>query len=511
MMILAASSSPLVQSLSQRHQQLVARWVDSPPQAAEIESLMADIAAAGTTVPPGPERDALRNLLYFWAGDQASREQRPRDAPAPQLAPYDGKSAAPEPAEALPAEGADQPSTGAASDANAEARAVVRFAALARQWRRAGEDNNKGYLLTGKALVEASLFAERDPDIQAFVEASAIEEKANDKRKRWGRGLLYGLGVVAVIASLSAAYLKVLDAQRAQRNADLSREYAESIAEENRRLSEAQTRSLAERDELRVLTQAAIDGLYREDLQPLQKLLEKAGGADPEALRGLQVRPATAAGRETDVTLAPVQRANPPVQQTAAPGNTCTGYLWFGSKGDSRIEGGRDPNTLKPGDTVTLDKRADIRLRSAWPTSTNYAMARQVGLVPGGAQVKVTSEPEVYTRSLGDQVWTQVTVPATFCSTVFVQFQGGDARKLDAVLNALRALGVQTPPAERINTAKGLAQVRYFWPADKPVADEIAAALASFNGNQKLDVVDLGKAGAKPSQGTVEVWLDLKS
>ena len=76
---------------------------------------------------------------------------------------------------------------------------------------------------------------------------------------------------------------------------------------------------------------------------------------------------------------------------------------------------------MKLGDSVTLDNRADIRLRADFPVRNTYAVARQTGLVPAGSQVRISGKPEAFTTQLGDQVWAQVTVPRTFCTTVFLQ------------------------------------------------------------------------------------------
>jgi len=51
--------------------------------------------------------------------------------------------------------------------------------------------------------------------------------------------------------------------------------------------------------------------------------------------------------------------------------------------------------------------------------------------------------------------------------------------------------------------------VRYFWPDDAAVADQVATALSSFNAGKKLGFVLVKNVTTKPSQGTIEVWLDL--
>lgn len=186
----------------------------------------------------------------------------------------------------------------------------------------------------------------------------------------------------------------------------------------------------------------------------------------------------------------------------------CSGYIWLGAKGDgSRLDDHRDPATVAVGDLVTLDQRADIRLRAALPDPVRYTMAPLAGLVPAGARVKILDAPVVYKRSQ-DQIWVQAGVPKVYCTTVYLQYVGSDATR-DTVVGALGELGVQAPPAQLIQSAKGLAEVRYYWPADKMVAEQVAATLARFNKGKPLKVVTLLNYPTKPASGTMEVWLDL--
>jgi hypothetical protein len=563
-MTLPAATASLVAALNQRHNTLAARCVDGRPPAEDVQALISDIVAAGAVVPSGAERDALRNLLYFWASDQTSRGERPREASLPALAPFvESPAAEPQPAAvaASPQGPADSGSTASAplatetavksvlpdamgastasgraaaeiagvvaqivdrwrkiggrdvelvppettsasagTPTDAEARAIVRIAALARQWRQTDETNKKGYLLTGKALVEASLFVDRDPDIGALVAASEEQEEATERQKRFAQRVLQGLVAFAFCATLGLLFFVWVDEERKLR---LTTQQSELKDFQIAALSES-----ASQRGIRQRTQAAVEALSRDDLSPLKHLLENFGGANENDLRRLQLAPRTAPmERASDATFITPQRTGAPTPPVAPPtGATCSGYLWFGSKADSRLSDGRDPETLKMGDSATLDNRADIRLRADWPAD-GYVMTRQIGLVPAGSQVKLSSEPKAYHRGSGDQIWAQVTVPRTFCTTVFLQYSGTPDKR-SAVLNALRDLGVQVPPAEMIAIAKGLAEVRYFWPDDEAVADQVAAALSSFNAGKKLGVVLVKNLTTKPSQGTVEVWLD---
>jgi hypothetical protein len=547
---LSDTATSLVASLNQRHNRLASSWVSGSPSANDARALVTDIVAAGAVIPDGPERDSLRNLLYFWCSEEAvtgaERGTLPRLDPfRPQMPETD--AAAPSPVSASPAgstppadavagiapaasggigatvasvaepvlrsvmtgmfkQVADRlrstdarkdqssPSPSATSSAgppsDAEARAIVRISALARQWRMTDEINKRGYLLTGKALAEASLFMDRDPEIKALVTASEKSERLTN----WVKRVLVGLAFVA-LASL--AYFIKVDGDRKTQEAEFKFQAATRLT------TQQSTDSLHSRQTVRT----AVDALSQDDLDPLKRYLESMGANRYEVSR-LQLAPATAGQKEADATLAPPQRTAPPQIQAAADGAaTCSGYLWFGSKSDSRLADDRDPALLKSGDSVVLDARADIRLRAEWPPES-YVMPRQVGLVPAGGQVTLSSDPRSYRRSMGDQIWAQVTVPRTYCSIVFLQYVG-PTEKRRSVIDALRAMGVQAPPSEQIASAKGLAEARYFFPEDKPVAEQVATTLSTFNGDKKLGVLYVANVPVKPSPGTIEVWLDL--
>jgi hypothetical protein len=78
----------------------------------------------------------------------------------------------------------------------ARVRAILRIAALARQWRLTADSQAKrGYLLSGKALTEASLYADQDPDIRDLVAASEKHAQLW-RRLLWGGLMVAAIGVV---------------------------------------------------------------------------------------------------------------------------------------------------------------------------------------------------------------------------------------------------------------------------------------------------------------------------
>jgi hypothetical protein len=500
--------APLVASLNRRHNRLAADMASGSWKAADVDALLSDIAAAGAVVPPGPDRDGLRNLLYFWASDRTIRGHAPGEAPLPTLAPFTGIPALQSQPTVTGAELQDsvdgRTTTSAGPPSDIEARAIVRIASLARQWRLSDDASKTGYLLTGKALVEASLFVDRDPDIADLVAASEVQEKETERKQRQTKRWLRTLEVIAALAAITwgiSAWLFYYD-----RLVFVADDWF-------RHVNAARS---ATRDDNRTTAQQAVEGLNRDDLGPLRQLLEQRGGASANELKRLELAAATPVERAAAATfITPPRGGEPP---KLAPGEvTCSGYLWFGAKGDSRLDDGRDPGSLKDGDSVTLNRQADIRLRKEWPSDIPaYVLAPPIGLVPAGAQVKLSSAPKSYSVGTTEQIWAEVSVPGTYCTTVFLfhyfnkdpeRGRVGDDHS-DAVLDAVRKLGAQTPlRGEKYDGAQQRAQVRFFWPQDELVAGQVAKALSRFNNGKPLAVDHVRGTPIPPVQGSIEIWL----
>ncbi|MGE0725298.1 MAG: hypothetical protein AB7O45_13045 [Alphaproteobacteria bacterium] len=100
-------------------------------------------------------------------------------------------------------------------------------------------------------------------------------------------------------------------------------------------------------------------------------------------------------------------------------------------------------------------------------------------------------------------------------NTVFLQFAGGVREQAQRLTAALRAEGYGVPGEERVATAAGKREVRFFWPEDKIAAEKLArdagAALARLDfGSGPVRAVDLTTfPGAKPRQGTLELWIEI--
>ena len=525
----ATAGAEAADALVARHQKMLSGSVQGDLPAAEIAGFVDEIAAAGAATPAGSSRDALRDILYFWAGDLANRGERTRDAPLPKLAPFAGtadpgprtETSLPQPPSIAPddpilpmrARGSTSilrgieklirrspPPPAAAPDPDgdvereARARSILRLAALARQWRTTKDaETRHGYLLTGKALTEASLYVEEDADIRALVEASQDAAGSAERRRRNVRRAF----VTLLILALGGAALAIYFFEEQQKKL--------LVLE----LQEQQIASIGiarERDNIRRQARRAIDALERDDIAPLRRFLQDVGDANPDELARLRLDPAPAGPLLDIASQKKPQKAawaSPPRQ--AGPEDDCKGFLWLGSKDDSRLADKRDPSALKPGESVALDNRSDIRLRTDWPNPDTYAMSAQNGLVPAGAIVTITSETRAFRAG---QVWAAVSVPREYCTTAFLQY-AGPATGTAPVLAALHQLGIQTPPAEQVATAKGLAEVRYFWPEDRAVSERAAAALRSALPGRNVRLLALTNFPTKPPSGTIEVWMDL--
>lgn len=561
-----SAADPVI-SLRRRHQELLARIGGDPPSLKERQDFMAELQAAGRRISDSRRRSAVRNMLFYWAGDATTRGERPKEAPLPQLDEFseDGQTGA-EPgsdfiakqsdgqmAESSP-EGSSKgleappisvesvqtsvlggilgsmlgkkepektPSATEAPNAGspahvplsdieemARARIILRYSGYARQWKLAEPAKQADYLLKGSPLAEASLYVQDDPDIRAHVEASEAardaarnaENALRSKQQKQRIGVLTAL-VIFAFSMVGALLWKSSQLQDALTEAEKQRQAAEM-----------------QRLEAEKQRQAAVDALTARDRADREKAAAFEVLEDPELrLRQSQRQQTIAPPTASNISETP-RRPSPPaakpeeVPVPALVAEPCSGYLWLGSPTDSRLLNGQSPASVKPGDKVTINLVNDIRLRET-PPSFNYQMGRQNGLVPGGGSVTIESLLDPYQRPTGPQYWAQVLAPRQFCTSVFVQFAGAMPGKLDMIKGELLNIGVQTPPAEELASARGKAEVRYYWTSDVPVAQQIAVALGKFTRDGKplrlTPLTDFPPA-AKAKATTIEVWLDLE-
>jgi hypothetical protein len=105
-------------------------------------------------------------------------------------------------------------------------------------------------------------------------------------------------------------------------------------------------------------------------------------------------------------------------------------------------------------------------------------------------------------------------------TTVFFQFAGGEREQAKALSEALKKADYIVPGEEREGGAAGKHQVRYFYTQDRVEAERLAqdATRALRNLGYSISQVPniepkdfVSYRGKKPSQGTVELWLEIPS
>lgn len=105
-------------------------------------------------------------------------------------------------------------------------------------------------------------------------------------------------------------------------------------------------------------------------------------------------------------------------------------------------------------------------------------------------------------------------------TTVFFQFAGGKREQAEALSEALKKADYIVPGEEREGGAAGKHQVRYFYTQDRVAAESLAqdATRALRNLGYSISQVPnieakpfVSYSGKKPSQGTVELWLEIPS
>jgi hypothetical protein len=186
----AVSTGSLHQSLAAvREAHLVLRRAladvaDPLEREQRIRDFLTGAAKAGAFIEDPKERRVAQGILDFWGAELAAFPQaQTRDYTTLMLAPFD--------ATATSSPQGDQPTQNLD-----EQRALIRLAALARQWRDSGK--RPGYLLYGDAVKEAARFADRDANLAEFVTAS--RDAVSGRRKMW-----FGSAAAFVVAALIVA------------------------------------------------------------------------------------------------------------------------------------------------------------------------------------------------------------------------------------------------------------------------------------------------------------------
>ncbi|MCA0870868.1 hypothetical protein LCL97_08535 [Seohaeicola saemankumensis] len=96
---------------------------------------------------------------------------------------------------------------------------------------------------------------------------------------------------------------------------------------------------------------------------------------------------------------------------------------------------------------------------------------------------------------------------------VYVQFAGVARERIQQISEELRRFSYELPGEERLSTAAGKHEVRYFWDDDREAARALASrtndVLADLGYRANVIAEDLtGFGGKKPQKNTLELWLE---
>ncbi|MCZ8190905.1 MAG: hypothetical protein O9326_14495, partial [Microcystis sp. LE19-338.1B] len=141
---------------------------------------------------------------------------------------------------------------------------------------------------------------------------------------------------------------------------------------------------------------------------------------------------------------------------------------------------------------------------------------------PGGESVQAAQQRKAAIQSviLATQKAEQSLAEKRKRTTVFFQFAGGKRPQAEALSDALKKADYIVPGEDREGEAAGKHEVRYFYNQDRVAAESLAqdATRALRNLGYSISQVPNIEAksfvsyrGKKPSQGTVELWLEIPS
>ena len=170
----------------------------APNAAVKLRQFLAMAQKTGTVLVDPSIRKAAQGILDYWCAELAGLS----DATKEDFIPL---TLAPVAISTLP----DIEQTASKSDETTqrkeEQRILIRLSGMARQWRNAGKQ--PGYLLTGEALNQAHQFAQQDPDLLEFVEASEAAEAARRKSAEDERRRKRNIAIAVTAAAGSVAIL----------------------------------------------------------------------------------------------------------------------------------------------------------------------------------------------------------------------------------------------------------------------------------------------------------------
>jgi energy-coupling factor transporter ATP-binding protein EcfA2 len=192
------------------------------------------------------------------------------------------------------------------------------------------------------------------------------------------------------------------------------------------------------------------------------------------------------------------------------------GFLWIGSAqaGNLTTLAGVPvlPPAIKANEEYLIS--LDIYLRQGPPDRITYAQQPTLGIMPEGTRVQILDVAPPFSRPSGEQYWAQVRVAKLALPTIYFQFAGGSREQAQQVSKALQDKGYKIPGEERIGTAAGKHEVRYFYAGQKTVATQLATD--TTQALQRLGYPSLSVSAAfagDPTKsnpdGKLELWLEI--
>jgi hypothetical protein len=454
----------------------------------KIRDFVSRAKNTGVCLEDASERRAAQNILDYWSaeavsiGDVSEKNWTPE-----KLVPYNPGQ--PEPKQEPDAE------TIAALQ---RARKKIQLAAAARLWKDSGRAS--GYLLNGRALKEAEDLAGGDPEIGDLVIASKLRVQA-ERRNIWlALAFVVLCAIIAWLLLDRAAEQRQLAALEAERSVAVAKQVAEKTAAEVR----------SQQADIKTLT---------------------------EELKSAKL-PVSSEISETvpDTVLAEQKKSHP---SSSAP-TSLHGYIWIGSDNspnllDANTDSPVKPSEVIPGASYKVSK--NLVLRTTLPTA-DYLQGDSAGIVPEQTTIKLLSPPVSYRRpapaaskpgpgpspspsptpSTILQYWAQVDVPNSDQPIAYLEYAAPTGVAAQALAQKLKTKNFRIPGVEASDLAKGLAEIRYFFPTDNGAAGLLSEAVngsikeLQISGIPTVKVIDgTAQRGPRNYPGVLELWLDLSA
>jgi hypothetical protein len=336
------------------------------------------------------------------------------------------------------------------------------------------------------------------------------------QRQRLNTRLRWATTIISVVAIIVALLLKV---GYDKRQANIEVELAQSRANEKLQEELADQRN---RDLQRYIAQTS--ALIRENelLKAMQTTPAATTPAPTEPTARAEQSEVTASVRKSlQQAIAPAAGASPgPAAASAAASQSCKGAIWIGANNLVNLRfAGPDAGRRVTLADIQPDRRfistRSVFLRLGLP-GENYKQQEAIGTVPEGAQIVALRPPTIVDRS-GKQYWLEVGVSGQVCSLVYFQFTGGPADNARGLKEALEKQGYLVPGQEQVSSARGLAEVRYYYVDDRATAEQLArdamadAKALNLAAGRHITARDFTTRPdpQKPLRGTLELWLDL--